>query len=520
MGAGHADGLHGMNAAALLTTAQMRQADSLTIASGVPGLTLMRRAGAAVAEVAQRGLAHGSAIGVLCGPGNNGGDGYVAAAQLAGLGYHVRLFALASPRAGSDAVDAARLWGGSVEPASAFLPVDYALVIDALFGAGLTRALTEEAATLVERLNAAKVQVLAIDLPSGVDGDTGEVLGAAVRAQRSITFFRAKPGHLLYPGRGLAGMCEVAAIGIGDDVLHTIKPQTFANEPVLFGSFFARDAATQNKYDKGHALILAGGRRSVGAAHLAARAALRAGAGLVTLAVPSEAFAAHAARGPDALMLRDIAELDDVLNDPRRNAVLIGPAYGVGEATRTAVFHLAATSRALVLDADALTSFAGALPALVAALKGRTAPCIMTPHEGEFARLFAGGLDLADDKLGRARRAAETLGCVIVLKGADTVIAAPDGRATINANAPPWLATAGSGDVLAGVITGLLAQKLPAFEAACAAVWLHGAAGAAAGRGLIADDLPEALRAGLAGLAGLTGLKDADTPFGFCSRTA
>lgn len=495
MGAGDADGWHGMNAAALLTKTQMRQADSLTMASGVPGLTLMRRAGAAVAKVAQRGLAAGSAIGVLCGSGNNGGDGYVAAARLAGLGFHVRLFALAPPRTGLDAADAAGLWGGPVEPASAFLPEDFVLVIDALFGAGLTRALTGEAAALVERLNAAKAQVLAVDLPSGVDGDTGAVFGAAVRAQRSVTFFRAKPGHLLYPGRGFSGVVEVVAIGIPDDVLNTIKPQTIANGPALFGDFFARDVVTQHKYDRGHALILAGGRFSVGAAQLAARAALRAGAGLVTLAVPPEAFGAHAVRGPDALMLREITELDDVLNDSRRNAVLIGPAYGVGEATRAAVLHLAASSRALVLDADALTSFAGALPPLVAALMGRAAPCVVTPHEGEFGRLFAGSLNLADDKLSRARRAAEILDSVVVLKGADTVIAAPDGRAAINANAPPWLATAGSGDVLAGIITGLLAQKLPAFEAACAAVWLHGAAGAAAGKGLIADDLPETLRA-------------------------
>lgn len=491
-----------MNKAALLTNAQMRQADALAIAAGVPGLTLMRRAGERVAQAAQCGLAPGSAIGVLCGPGNNGGDGYVAAARLGGLGFAVRLFALAPPRAGSDAADAAGLWGGPVEPASAFQPADYALVIDALFGAGLTRALTGEAAALIEMLNAAKMPVLAIDLPSGVDGDTGEALGAAVRAQRSVTFFRAKPGHLLYPGRGLAGVLEVVDIGISDDVLLTIKPQTFANGPALFGALLASRDPTQHKYDRGHALILAGGRTGVGAAHLAARAALRAGAGLVTLAVPPEAFAFHAARGPDALMLRETVELDDVLSDPRRNAVLIGPAYGVGGATRAAVLHLAVTSRALVLDADALTSFAGVLPALAAALRGRSAPCIITPHEGEFARLFQGGLDFAADRLSRARRAAQTLGCVVVLKGADTVIAAPDGRAALNANAPPWLATAGSGDVLGGIATGLLAQGLPAFEAACAAVWLHGAAGTAAGRGLIADDLPEALRAGWAALGG------------------
>ena len=490
--------------AALLTVAQMREADRLALAAGVPGLTLMRRAGQAVAEAARRGLEAGSCIAVLCGAGNNGGDGYVAASRLRGFGFAVRLFALAPPSAATDAAQAAELWGGPVEPFSAFQPEAFGLVIDALLGAGLTRAVTGDCAALIERLNAAGRHVLAVDLPSGVDGDTGAVMGVAVRAQRCVTFFRAKPGHYLYPGRGLVGALEVVDIGIDEEVLGLITPMTFANDTALWAGYFREGAPTQHKYDKGHALIVAGGREGTGAARLAARAALRAGAGLVTLAVPPEAFSTYAARGPDALMLRAMTSLDEMLQDPRRNAVLIGPAYGVGAATRTAVLDLMGTSRALVLDADALSSFAGDAWGLSAALKRRTAPCIITPHEGEFARLFAGQLDLAQDKLARARQAAALLHCVVVLKGADTVIAAPDGRAALNHNAPPWLATAGSGDVLAGIATGLLAQGLAAFEAACAAVWLHGEAGRAAGRGLIADDLPEALRAGLGELAGAT----------------
>ncbi len=483
-----------MHDADLLTTAQMREADRLAMAAGIAGLTLMRRAGQAVAAVAQRGLREGSAIGVLCGPGNNGGDGYVAAARLRGLGFAVRLFALAPPRPETDAARAAAFWGGPVEHVAAFQPEAFELVIDALLGAGLTRMVSGEEAALIARLNDAERPVLAVDLPSGVDGDTGAVRGVAVKAQRCVTFFRAKPGHFLYPGRALAGVVDVADIGIEAHVLGSIKPLTFANLPALWGGHLAAGAATQHKYARGHALIIAGGREGAGAARLAARAALRIGAGLVTLAVPPEAFATYAARGPDALMFRAMTSLEDMLQDQRRNAVLIGPAHGLGPATRAAVLHLMASPRALVLDADALTSFAGEAALLRDAARSRAAPCIMTPHEGEFARLMAGSLDSTQDKLSRARQAAQMLHGVVVLKGADTVIAAPDGRAAINANAPPWLATAGSGDVLAGMATGLLAQGLPAFEAACAAVYLHGAAGRAAGRGLIADDLPEALR--------------------------
>ncbi|MBV1705686.1 MAG: NAD(P)H-hydrate dehydratase [Hyphomicrobiales bacterium] len=492
-----------MHDAELLTTTQMRAADHLAMAAGVPGLTLMRRAGQAVAEVAQRGLGAGSAIGVLCGPGNNGGDGYVAAARLRGSGFKVRLFTLAPPRPGSDAAEAAKLWDGAVENAETFQPEAFDLVIDALLGAGLTRDVDGAAAGLIARLNDAATPVLAVDLPSGVDGDTGAVRGVAVKARGCVTFFRAKPGHYLYPGRERAGLVEVADIGIAVDVLNKIRPMTFANQPGLWRGFAGSRAATAHKYDHGHALVIAGGREGAGAARLAARAALRIGAGLVTLAMPPEAFAVYAARGPDALMLRAMTSLADMLHDRRRNSVLIGPAYGVGPDTRAAVLQLMATSRALVLDADALGSFAGEAALLGDAARSRASPCILTPHEGEFARLMAGRLDATLDKLSRARQAAQLLHAIVVLKGADTVIAAPDGRAAINHNAPPWLATAGSGDVLAGMITGLLAQGLPAFEAACAAVYLHGAAGVAAGRGLIADDLPEALARVLAATGGM-----------------
>lgn len=274
------------------------------------------------------------------------------------------------------------------------------------------------------------------------------------------------------------------------------------NSPSLWEDTFPRPSKTGHKYDRGHAIVFAGGLESVGAARLSARAALRVGAGLVTLAVPGSALIAHAGRPPDALMVRGTdgpRGWKAALEDTRRNAILIGPAFGVSKMTCKAVEIICSAQRATVLDADALTSFAGALPMLTALIHRTAAPVVLTPHEGEFARVFS---DIATGftRLARAKAAAEHVNAVIVLKGPKTIIASPDGRAVINSNATADLATAGSGDVLAGMITGLLAQGMPTFEAACAAVWLHGEAGRFVGAGLIADDLPEAMTASLAKL--------------------
>ncbi|HET8729341.1 MAG TPA: NAD(P)H-hydrate dehydratase, partial [Alphaproteobacteria bacterium] len=333
---------------------------------------------------------------------------------------------------------------------------------------------------------------VAVDVPSGVDGDTGEVRGVAAPAAATVTFFRLKPGHLLMPGRSLCGRVVVADIGIPDATLDALAPAQWENAPSLWRSRFPRPAADAHKYRRGHAVALGGGRMT-GAARLAAQAARRAGAGLVTVAAPEAAVPIYAA-GPAGLLIAPSAEWPELMADERRNAVLVGPGAGVGGETRTRVTEALAAGKALVLDADGITSFADDREELFAALSPR---CILTPHDGEFARLF----DVSGGKLDRARRAAGLAGAVIVLKGADTVIAAPDGRAAINANAPPDLATAGTGDVLAGIALGLLAQGMAAFEAACAAVWLQGDAAAAFGPGLIAEDVADGLPGALRRLA-------------------
>ena len=483
----------------VLTIAKMREADARATAAGTPGYTLMLRAGQAVAEAALRFVSPGDRVLIGCGPGNNGGDGFVAARLLQERGIVVEVATLTpvSDLSG-DAATAAADWAGRVRTLAEAEPAASALVIDALFGAGLARPLDGMAAVLVERINASGRPVLAVDVPSGIEGDTGRVLGRAVQATETVTFVRRKPGHLLLPGRIHCGRVIVADIGIANDIVASLAPIISANEPPLWRALFPVPTEDGHKYSRGHTLVCSGGRARTGAARLAARAALRVGSGLVTVASPSAALDENAAQ-LTAIMLRTCKGADDLRNlllDSRYNVVVAGPGLGLGKATTEMVLAAAEAGPALVLDADALTSFEGRVGEFAARLRAvgpeRT---VVTPHEGEFARLFASCADILDapSKLERTRLAAEALGAVMVLKGADTVVAAPDGRAAINANTTPYLATAGSGDVLAGIIAGLLAQGMPAFEAACAGVWLHGQAGREIGPGLIAEDLPEEL---------------------------
>ena len=472
----------------------MKQADWETIESGISGLELMRRAGRAVADLAEKLASSGARIVVAAGPGQNGGDGFVAATLLAERGYLVSLGLLgASDRLTGDAAQAAKGWTGEIVRAEdlSFHKAD--VIIDALFGTGLARDLEGAARLAVERMNASGRPILSVDLPSGIDGDSGAVRGVAVKASRTVTFAARKPCHLLMPGRAYCGPVEVADIGIRRRTLEAKGGALFINGLALWDQALPRPGLSSHKYERGHTLVASGGATRTGAARLAARAALRIGSGLVTVASPPEALGVNAAH-LTAIMLRgcDGPEgLNTILQDPRFNALVLGPALGIHAGTRAMVAVAVHARRSLVLDADALTSFEGLASELHGAF--RHAPTVLTPHDGEFSRLFKGHPDLLDpaSKVERARRAAAYTGAVLVLKGADTVIAAPDGRAAINENGTPYLATAGSGDTLCGLIAGLMAQDAHAFEAACAGVWIHAEAGARFGPGLIAEDLAE-----------------------------
>lgn len=512
----------------LLTTSQMARADQLAIASGVPSLTLMENAGRSVADEAVKMLQPEARIFVLCGPGNNGGDGFVAARLLAERGYDVDVMCLvALADLIGDAAVMAKRWADSrVVSDTKTLTGKRDLIIDAMFGAGLSRPVDGKAAALVKQANTSDTPILAVDVPSGLDGTTGSAAGPVITATRTVTFFRRKPGHLLLPGRELCGDVIVADIGIPTSALSEIDSKTSANAPALWQAHFPSLSPDSHKYTRGHAVVVSGPPSKTGAARLAARGALRIGAGLVTVASPAAALAINAAH-LTAIMVAEFEGprgLADILSDHRLTATLIGPGTGVSLATRLLVQVVLEFDSATVLDADALTAFTldqdddadpvvGHLFTLIKENSAR--PVVMTPHEGEFKRIFpdlANPSDLVHSpnlvnpkvgsKLERARQAAHRSGATIILKGADTVIASPDGRAAINTNAPPTLATAGSGDVLAGLVTGLLAQRMPAFEAACAAVWLHSECANLFGPGLIAEDLPQQLPKALAHLFG------------------
>ncbi|MSP95317.1 MAG: NAD(P)H-hydrate dehydratase [Alphaproteobacteria bacterium] len=490
-----------MSGAELLSVAEMAEADRLAVASGLPSLTLMENAGAAVVDEVTKRWPN-ARVAVLCGPGNNGGDGYVAARLLKQRGSTVWVEALGDTSAlTGDAAEMFKRWDGDTRPITRARKAD--CVVDALFGAWLSRPLDMNVCFIVQMLNESSVPVIAVDVPSGMHGDLGCTMdgpdGMCVRALATVTFFRKKPGHLLMPGRIYCGETIVADIWIPDSVLETIRPLMFENVPELWLSRFPWPRADAHKYDRGHTVVVSGPAHATGAARLAARGALRIGTGLVSVASPLNAVGINAAH-LTAIMVKpfDGAKgLSALLADKRFNAVALGPGLGVGAETQDLVAAALGSGAAVVLDADALTSFVDNPKGLFTQLH---ANCVLTPHAGEFERIFPGVLKRTQTKLEAAREAAAQAGCVVLLKGPDTIIAAPDGRTAINANAPPFLATAGAGDVLAGMIAGLLAQGMNAFDAACAGTWLHGEAAKRFGLGLIAEDIPEQLPAVLQAL--------------------
>ena len=440
----------------ILTAERMRAAEQAAIDGGTSVEQLMERAGAGLAEAIYRFAGPMQAL-ILCGPGNNGGDGYVAARCLAERGVQVRVAALADPKSGA-AQWARSQWIGEVEPLSADTK-GAPLVIDALFGTGLTRELDDDVSLLLSELVHEAVVSVACDVPSGIDSDSGALLNAVHRYDLTVTFGALKPAHLLEPAMHKCGRIALAEIGIeAENGWHEIPPPEL---PSL-------DAAA-NKYTRGLVHALAG--NMPGAIALAARAAAHAGAGYVRVSTsrPIDGL-------PSAIVQTDTAEV----NDERIGCLLVGP--GMGDIPQ--VLTLALTSKApKVLDADAITHLGE-----VERLRGQDA--IITPHEGEFRRLFG---EIEGSKAERALEAARQSGAVVVYKGPDTVVASPEGRVGFAPPAPAWLATAGTGDVLAGMIAAFRARGMPPFEAASAGVWLHGRAAENAGPAMIADDLVEAI---------------------------
>jgi ADP-dependent NAD(P)H-hydrate dehydratase / NAD(P)H-hydrate epimerase len=479
----------------LLTAEEMGRAEQIAAAAGLPTLTMMENAGRCVAEEVVRRYPRGSRVVVLCGPGNNGGDGFVCARYLRERGYHVRLALLGRQEdLKRDPKEMARRWDEAIEPMTPQSLEGAQIVVDAIYGTGLRDNVAGIVAEMIEAVTGRSLPVISVDVPSGINATSGAVRGVAFKATTTVTFFRRKTGHVLLPGRLYCGDVRAVDIGIPVAVLGEIAPRTFANDPEFWLRYFPKLRIDGHKYDRGHAVIVSGPMESTGAGRLSARTALRAGAGLVTVATSKSAFYINAAQLTAVMVAayEGPSGLSAVLSDPRITAVLIGPGAGRDPEVMGLVGSVLASDAVAVLDAEGITAFQATPVELFRLIKSRPAPTILTPHEGEFRKVFP---ELANEpsKLERARRAAEMSGAVVILKGADTVVAAPDGLSSISENAPAWLATAGSGDVLAGLITGLCSQGMAAFDAAAAGVWMHGELAVIFGPGLIADDMADLL---------------------------
>lgn len=478
----------------ILTAAEMKKADRAAVESGTPAATLIGSAGAGLAQVIRNNMPAGRVL-FLCGKGNNGADGFTAAEILRAEGWNIRVACLAKPRElKGDAADCAKAFGGEIESLNSNLPVHSTdLVVDAVFGTGFEGDLPAELVILFDKIRSKKIPVIAADVPSGMNATTGAIAEGTLKPAMTVVFCRKKIAHALQPSRAFCGRLHLVVIPIADDDIAALGTQTFENAPALWLKDFPFPQTQMHKYDRGHVTVYGGAART-GAACLAAHAAQRCGAGVVSITASTDDSALVYRLYRASVMVDPWQTMDDfkaLLRDARRNTFVIGPGAGADDKTKNAVLAALDFNKTLVLDADALSVFKDDPAALFGKLSPRH---ILTPHEGEFARLFG---DLLGSKLDRARAAAKTAQAVIVLKGSDTVIAAPDGTAVINTNAPPILATAGAGDVLAGMIAGFAAQGMPSFMASLAGVWLQAAAAKSHGAGLTAEDIihqiPQAL---------------------------
>ncbi|MEZ5756998.1 MAG: NAD(P)H-hydrate dehydratase [Emcibacteraceae bacterium] len=499
----------------ILTTAQMSQADQFAIAElgkqGRGGADLMEAAGLSVTREILKNSSGNKAL-ILCGPGNNGGDGFVIARHLLDAGWKVTVALLGSVESlQGDAYYMAKLWNGEILPLNEARFTDQDVIVDAIFGTGLSRELSDKVRETVDKANLANALKIAVDIPSGIKGDTGEILGSAIRADFTVTFCRMKPAHLLFPSKKYCGKIIIADIGISDRIVQQVEPGIFINSPECWIDKMPDFELDIHKYNKGHAIVVSGDLTHTGASRLAAMAALRSGAGLVSVSSPDDALMAHASH-LTSVMIRRREEITTDLKDHRLNTWCIGPAAGITKQTRDDVLNILKAGKNAVLDADALTVFEDDPRVLYEAIKETaTRQCVLTPHAGEFARIFPYLKKL--DKITAALSAAKLSGAVIIYKGADTVIASPEGQVVISADAPPTLATAGSGDVLSGIVTGLVAQNMNGFEAACASVWLHGQCANEYGRGLISEDMEKLIPLVLRALDNNFSVKSVKTKF-------
>ncbi len=483
----------------LLSAAEMRRVEEAAIAAGRSGFALMQEAGKGVAGILRRDYdARRSAI-ILCGPGNNGGDGFVAATELRRVGWRVVILADRERAAyRGEAGEAVALWVGEIRPLTiaalrdALAEEPRALILDALFGIGLTRDLDRRYGEIMDLAKIAGRPIIAIDIPSGIDADSGALRGFALPATRTITFGWAKPGHFLAPGEGHTGLLEILPLGFRPEWGKASGAKLWRNDPDLWREDHPYPQAEDHKYSRGLGLILA---RSAmfGAGLLAARAARRIGAGMIAMGAPTAIHSALIAAQP-GLIVKKLESGEDVpalLAEPRYRAILVGCGSPADGEARAMALGALAGDPPVIVDGGGLSAFAEKPGDLFARLRP---DCVLTPHDGEFAALFP-DLAVLPDRLQATRAAAERSGACVLRKGRISLFAAPDGRAVIAPPAPADLATAGSGDVLAGILLGLMAQKMPSFSALGAALFAHGAAARHCGPRLIAEDLPEALRA-------------------------